>query len=82
MPAGQEELARAFYGAVLGLGEVAKPETLRKRGGCWFEAGDVRVHLGVEASFMPAAKAHPAFLVDLDIMLERLAAAGIEARPD
>jgi catechol 2,3-dioxygenase-like lactoylglutathione lyase family enzyme len=82
MPAGQEDRARGFYGGVLGLGEVAKPASLRGRGGCWFEAGGVRVHLGVEDGFAPAAKAHPAFLVDLDAMVRRLSAAGIEARAD
>jgi len=33
------------------------------RGGCWFEQGALRVHLGVEKDFRPARKAHPAFLV-------------------
>ncbi len=64
MPAGQEGAARAFYGDVLGLTEVPKPPDLAKRGGAWFERGDVRVHLGVEKNFRPARKAHIGFLVD------------------
>jgi len=28
--------------------------------GAWFEAGDVRVHVGPEEPFVPARKAHPA----------------------
>ncbi|NTF06540.1 glyoxalase [Agrobacterium rubi] len=64
MPAGGEEDARRFYGALLGLSERTKPDNLAARGGCWFERGAVRVHLGVEADFRPARKAHPAFLVD------------------
>jgi catechol 2,3-dioxygenase-like lactoylglutathione lyase family enzyme len=64
MPAGQEGAARAFYGEVLGLTEVPKPPDLAKRGGAWFERGDVRVHLGVEKNFRPARKAHIGFLVD------------------
>jgi hypothetical protein len=63
MPAGGEELARSFYVAVLGLEEMPKPLVLAARGGCWFEAGAVRVHLGVETPFHPARKAHPAFVV-------------------
>jgi catechol 2,3-dioxygenase-like lactoylglutathione lyase family enzyme len=63
MPAGQEDRARAFYTGVLGLAEVAKPPALARRGGCWFEQGAVKVHLGVEPDFRPARKAHPAFLV-------------------
>src|SRR5579883_1880427 len=63
MPPGGEALARAFYRDVLGIPEIAKPPHLAKRGGCWFERGALKVHLGVEADFRPARKAHPAFLV-------------------
>jgi catechol 2,3-dioxygenase-like lactoylglutathione lyase family enzyme len=81
MPAGGEEAARAFYGGVLGLNEVPKPKPLASHGGCWFigaEAGSpFSIHLGVEADFRPARKAHPALLVaDLDRLRARLAAAG------
>lgn len=64
MPAGGEDKARTFYAGVLGLAEQAKPDNLRRRGGVWFVKGDVRVHLGVEAGFRPARKAHPAFRVE------------------
>lgn len=63
MPAGREAEARAFYGDVLGLVERDKPANLAARGGCWFELGPVKVHLGVDPDFQPARKAHPAFLV-------------------
>ncbi len=63
MPTGEEEKARAFYSGILGLEEVAKPPELAKRGGAWFKAGDVALHLGVEADFRPARKVHPALLV-------------------
>jgi catechol 2,3-dioxygenase-like lactoylglutathione lyase family enzyme len=72
-PPGCEEEARAFYGALLGLGEVEKPEPLRGRGGVWFE----QLHVGVENDFAPARKAHPALRVDdIDALAERLSAAG------
>ncbi|ANY20214.1 Glyoxalase-like domain protein [Tsuneonella dongtanensis] len=75
MPAGGEDAARAFYAGVLGLAEVPKPADLATRGGCWFEGGGVSVHLGVDANFRPAAKAHPALLVeDLAAMRDRLEA--------
>lgn len=64
MPVGEENAARAFYVGVLGLTEVPKPPDLVKRGGVWFERGDVRVHLGVEEDFRPARKAHVGLLVD------------------
>jgi catechol 2,3-dioxygenase-like lactoylglutathione lyase family enzyme len=72
-PPGCEGEARRFYGQLLGLAEVAKPEPLRARGGVWFE----QLHIGVEAEFRPARKAHPALRADdLDALAERLAAAG------
>jgi catechol 2,3-dioxygenase-like lactoylglutathione lyase family enzyme len=64
MPVGGEDAARAFYTGLLGLPERAKPEALAERGGCWFEAPGVKVHLGVEADFRAAKKAHPALLID------------------
>lgn len=83
MPAGGEAEARAFYGGLLGLPEVAKPAHLAGRGGCWFEQGDVRIHLGVEAGFRPARKAHPALLVtDLAALTRMLRAAGCVLRDD
>lgn len=83
MPSGGEELARRFYGEVLGLTEVPKPPNLVARGGCWFQCGPLQLHLGVEADFRPAKKAHPALLVtDLAELLEALHAAGIEVQRD
>ncbi|TMV82713.1 glyoxalase, partial [Thioclava sp. BHET1] len=37
IPAGAETRCRAFWGDLLGLREIAKPERLRARGGVWFE---------------------------------------------
>jgi catechol 2,3-dioxygenase-like lactoylglutathione lyase family enzyme len=83
MPAGGEERARAFFGAILGLREVAKPDELAGRGGAWFAARSVAIHVGVEADFRPASKAHPAFTVDdLDEVRGRLAAAGVTTTAD
>jgi catechol 2,3-dioxygenase-like lactoylglutathione lyase family enzyme len=64
MPAGRESEARDFYRGLLGIREAAKPANLTARGGCWFEDGELKIHLGVEKNFMPAKKAHPAFIVD------------------
>ena len=64
MPAGRESEAREFYRDILGIPEKVKPQDLAGRGGCWFEDGDLKIHLGVEKNFMPARKAHPALLVD------------------
>jgi catechol 2,3-dioxygenase-like lactoylglutathione lyase family enzyme len=83
MPAGGEARARAFYDGLLGLPEQPKPAPLAARGGCWFENAAVKLHLGVEADFRPARKAHPALLVDdLDALVARLEAAGVAFAPD
>jgi catechol 2,3-dioxygenase-like lactoylglutathione lyase family enzyme len=83
MPAGEEERARRFYCGVLGMMEVAKPMELAKRGGCWFTSGPVQLHLGVEADFRPAKKAHPAVRCgNYEDITSRLRAAKIEVTED
>jgi catechol 2,3-dioxygenase-like lactoylglutathione lyase family enzyme len=79
IPAGEEEKAREFYINVLGFSEIQKPPELAKRGGAWFQSGIVQLHLGVEADFKPARKAHPAFLVDdLAALITQIQNAGYE----
>lgn len=63
MPPGGESVARQFYAGVLGFAEMPKPAVMAARGGCWFEAGSVKLHLGTETEFVPARKAHPALLL-------------------
>ena len=83
MPPGEEGRARAFYAGVLGMTEIAKPSRLTARGGVWFVAGVVQLHLGVEAGFKGAKKAHPALLVpDLAGLKARCRAAGVETVTD
>ena len=81
MPVGgdAEREARAFFVDLLGFREVPKPPALAKRGGVWFESDSVKLHIGVEADFRPARKAHPAFVVDgLDELLAKIQQAGFE----
>lgn len=79
-PPGCEEEARRFFGDLLGLEEIEKPEPLRARGGAWFALdGEHQLHIGVEEPFAAARKAHPAFRLpaaDLDELADRLEAAG------
>ena len=83
MPAGGEDLARNFYAGILGISETPKPAHLAKRGGCWFERGDLKIHLGVEADFKPARKAHLALLVtELSLLQEKLKASGCILKED
>ena len=83
IPPGSEPLCRQFYGETLGWRELEKPPLLKARGGVWFAAGEDELHLGVEADFRPARKAHPAFAVaDLDALAERLRRAGATVEYD
>jgi catechol 2,3-dioxygenase-like lactoylglutathione lyase family enzyme len=77
MPGGREDEAVAFYEGLLGIPHVPKPPHLAVRGGCWFEDGSLKVHLGVEPDFRPARKAHPALRVQgLAALRARLESAG------
>ena len=82
-PAGCEAAARRYYGELLGLAEIEKPQPLRARGGAWFQLGGQQLHIGVDEAFSPALKAHPAIRVtdraSLEALAERLAAAGFPA---
>ncbi len=83
MPKDQEDSARAFYGELLGLREIAKPAELASRGGVWFECGLLQLHLGVEEPFVPARKAHPAIrLAGYEAFLAKLEHAGVAVRVD
>ena len=62
MPRGEEEAARAFFVGLLGLTEIDKPPVLAARGGAWFRAGGLELHLGVEDDSRPARKGHPGIL--------------------
>jgi hypothetical protein len=83
MPPDREADADAFYRDVLDFVAVPKPEPLAWRGGRWYRCGDVQVHLGVEADFRPARKAHPALTVrGFDELIAELDERGAAWRPD
>jgi len=82
IPPGGEDAARRFYGDVLGMTEVPKPAPMAARGGLWFTAGAVAIHLGLEPEMRASVKAHPALVVDdLDAYVARLAGAGCRWTP-
>ncbi len=84
IPPGAEDAARDFYGGLLGLEEIEKPESLRRRsGGLWFAIADIQLHIGIDAAAPPSAKPHPAFEVtDLESIRAYLAAHGVRTRDD
>jgi catechol 2,3-dioxygenase-like lactoylglutathione lyase family enzyme len=80
MPKGSEEIARSFYAGRLGLREIPKPEPLRVRGGLWFDAGGLDVHVSVEEQRGGAdAQRHFGLeCADVDGLRASLEAAGVE----
>ena len=83
MPAGREADGRRFYRDLLGIPEIPKPPELAARGGAWFERGPLKVHLGVDRRFVPARKAHPAFIVSgLMALIDKLRDAGVAVTQD
>lgn len=80
MPEGGEGSARAFYGGLLGLPELSKPEPLRDRGGVWFDADGVEIHLSVdERAAEPDVPRHFGLeCADVDELRHHLDAAGIK----
>jgi catechol 2,3-dioxygenase-like lactoylglutathione lyase family enzyme len=84
-PEGSEERVRSFYGGVLGWEQLTVPPLLAKRASCWFKVPGVggpdgELHVGVEADFRPARKAHPAFVADVDAVATALERAGYPVR--
>ena len=80
MPPNGEEEARSFYGGLLGLREIPKPESIRSRGGLWFDADGLDIHVSVEESKLRAADARRHFGLehpDLAAIRTRLEAAGV-----
>jgi catechol 2,3-dioxygenase-like lactoylglutathione lyase family enzyme len=80
MPPGNENNARGFYGKLLGLTEVPKPESLRTRGGVWFDAGGLDVHISVEENRGSAdARRHFGLeCADVENLRARLEKAGVK----
>ncbi len=82
IPPGTEDAARDFYGRLLGLTEIEKPELLRANGGMWFEIADIQLHISIEAN-QSKSKRHPAFEVtDIEAIKTYLEAHGIRTRAD
>lgn len=85
VPRPLEDKAKHFYGVVMGLQEVPKPETSRGRGGAWYQLGQIQLHLSVEEPLGEncISKRHVCFTVsDLAEAEKRFREAGIEILPD
>ena len=79
MPEGGEAAARLFYTGCLGLRELPRPESFQLRGGIWFDAGGLHLHLSVEEGRSEADKQRHFGLGcgDLENLKARLTTAGV-----
>ncbi len=83
MPPGREDDARAFFVGALEFIEIPKPPELAQRGGAWFTSGAVTLHVGVDPTFVPAKKAHPALRCsEYERVITRLRERGVVVTPD
>jgi catechol 2,3-dioxygenase-like lactoylglutathione lyase family enzyme len=84
--AGREDDARRFYGELLGLDEIERPEGLAASPGLWFACGRQELHLGSDADHVPPARPHPGLRVvgpaELEALARRLRDAGVEVTWD
>jgi len=85
VPKSLEEAAKNFYGVIMGLQEVPKPENSRGRGGAWYQLGPLQLHLSVEGPLGEncTSKRHVCYTVaNLAEAEERFRSAGVEILPD
>ena len=55
VPRSVEADTKHFYGVVMGMTEVPKPESSRGRGGAWYQLGPVQLHLSANRETFQAA---------------------------
>jgi len=84
VPRSLEAAAKHFYGVVMGLQEVPKPEGSRGRGGAWYQLGPMQLHLSVEdLEGAVMSKRHVCYTVaNLAEAEQRFRDAGVEILPD
>jgi catechol 2,3-dioxygenase-like lactoylglutathione lyase family enzyme len=85
VPKALEEATKHFYGVVMGLEEVPKPEASRARGGAWYQLNGVQLHLSIEEvkGENCLSKRHVCYTVsDLAEAEQRFRSAGVEIVAD
>jgi|SRR5215213_6610769 len=85
VPKSLEDATKHFYGVVMGLQEVQKPEASRARGGAWYQLGQMQLHLSLEEPRGEncISKRHVCYTVsDLADAEQRFRHAGVEIVPD
>lgn len=84
VPSVLEDVTKHFYGTVLGLRQIPKPEGTRQNIGAWYDLGGSQLHLSIEDNGQNAAsERHVCYQVDDAAAVElHLRNSGIEIIPD
>jgi len=85
VPRSVEDAAKHFYGVVMGLTQVPKPEESKGRGGAWYQLGALQLHLSIEDGLAESciSKRHICYTVaNLAEAEEKFRNAGVEILPD
>ncbi len=65
VPSVLEDAAKHFYGTVLGLRQIPKPEGTRQNMGAWYDLGGIQLHLSIEDNVQnEASERHVCYQVD------------------
>ena len=84
VPRSLEDATKHFYGVVMGMTEVPKPESSRGRGGAWFQLGEIQLHLSIEEiEGEHLRKRHVCYTVEnLNEAEQQFRDAGVQIFPD
>jgi catechol 2,3-dioxygenase-like lactoylglutathione lyase family enzyme len=86
VPRALEAATKHFYGAILALPEIAKPEDSRGRGGAWYQVGAAQLHVSLEdppPTGAAASRRHVCFVVaDIAAASAACTAAGVAIEAD
>ena len=88
IPKDSETRAREFYGGLLGLIEIEKPDSLKPSGGVWYKIGFIELHLGISPNQAVSEKdslkkEHPAFVIEeLNEVKKYLSAQGVKIKEE
>ena len=84
VPQALEDATRHFYGVILGLKQLQKPEGSRTTVGAWYQIGTLQVHLSIEEDIdNQASDRHVCYVVrDVAGAAQHFRDAGVSVIPD
>jgi catechol 2,3-dioxygenase-like lactoylglutathione lyase family enzyme len=84
VPQALEDATKHFYGVILGLKQLQKPEGSRTNVGAWYQLGDLQLHLSIEEEIdNQASDRHVCYVVrDVTDAAQHFRDAGVTVIPD